>query len=316
MEIYDQGTQKSQKTKNSGPEEGKPRSFFPHSEMNDWTPLWEKLCFFLLGFFGLDLLSTASVSVIRLTPLAQTDAVAASAVNMFVAYFLLAGAFVLFIFLDGRKTYRRVAVGFTHSADYAYVGIGFLVMIIINYVFSFLYSNFVPFYGANSNQVGVEDYIKALPVLSFFPIVLFAPFCEELTYRIGLVDSIGHKNRWLGIVLASIVFGLIHFDFSAILSYSEGLQAYEANTITADQLLILKEDLLNEFLNLPVYILNGVVLAFVYAKSGDISTSMTLHLSNNLFSYIEIIISLFLPTAADSTSNASSLLSLFGRMIR
>jgi Na+/H+ antiporter NhaC len=119
-------------------------------------PFGKSSAFSSWGFFGLDLLSTASVSVIRLTPLAQTDAVAASAVNMFVAYFLLAGAFVLFIFLDGRKTYRRVAVGFTHSADYAYVGIGFLVMIIINYVFSFLYSNFVPFYGANSNQVGVE----------------------------------------------------------------------------------------------------------------------------------------------------------------
>jgi hypothetical protein len=46
---------------------------------------------------------------------------------------------------------------------------------------------------------------------------------------------------------------------------------------------------INELLNLPIYVLSGFVFAFLYAKTGKISSSMMAHCYNNLYSYITIL---------------------------
>ena len=144
--------------------------------------------------------------------------------------------------------------------------------------FNLLYS-LVPFYGDNENQLLIESSIKNDPVLMFFSVSIFAPFVEEFTYRIGLVDSIGHKRRWLGVLLSSVIFGAIHFDWSSLFSYIIG--GAESG--------IEPEAILNELMNLPVYIGSGVVLGFVYALSGKISSSLFAHALNNTISFVVLL---------------------------
>ena len=77
---------------------------------------------------------------------------------------------------------------------------------LVNILFSLMYSG-IPYYGSNDNQETITQSVGSNPVLMFFSVAIFAPICEELTYRIGLVDSIGHKKRWLGVLLSSLIFG-------------------------------------------------------------------------------------------------------------
>lgn len=271
------------------------KSFFPRSELNDWTPLWEKLAFFFIGFLGLRLFSIIVQYIILATPLVSvkdgvlTVSDLAYALINFFTYLLLVIAFVLFIFLDRRKTYQRIFKELKQPRTYLWALVAFGMVIALQNILSLSFSALFPFYGSNENQNSVETIFAASPALVFIMTVFFAPFCEELTYRIGLVDTIGHRYslRWLGIAISAVIFGLIHADIinsyrSLLSGISEGLGEAQ---ITA-----LRNNVYNELLNLPIYMFSGFALAFVYAKSGKITSSMMGHMGVNLFSMIAIII--------------------------
>lgn len=277
MEIYEPGT--GQKTPHRPQHHSnEERVFFKRSAFNDWTPRWEKIAFFCLGFFGLDLISLVTSFIIGLTPLVETNYVRAMSLNNFLAYLFLFGAFLAFLFFDGRKSWKRLFEDFKDPHFLAYGAAGLLGIYGINILFNLLYS-LVPFYGDNENQLLIESCIKNDPVLMFFSVSIFAPFVEEFTYRIGLVDSIGHKRRWLGVLLSSVIFGAIHFDWPSLFSYIIG--GAESG--------IEPEAILNELMNLPVYIGSGVVLGFVYALSGKISSSLFAHALNNTISFVVLL---------------------------
>lgn len=293
MEVYNNDNNTSEKYS-----EKKNQSFFPRSELNDWTPIWEKIVFFLIGFIGPSIFSyIISYIFIAIPSLIEVNedgtmsfTVLGSTLANFLVYLLLIVIFLLFLFLDKRKTYKRVFSGFIDIRTYIWGLIGFGLVIASQSFFSYLYTLTIPFYGSNANQSAIETYTHSQPVLMIITTVIFAPFAEELTYRAGLLDLSGHKysKRYLGIIISCIVFGFIHADlissYSAILTatsygYSESvIQAY-------------REAFYNELLNLPIYIISGACLGFTYAKSGKISASMTSHLLVNLFSMISIFAS-------------------------
>ena len=306
MEIYkndDDISETSPKNNNRG-SDWKP---FPHRELNDWVPFWEKLVFLILGYFGFQLIGT--LLSIPLSYLSKSNANLANALMTFLSYFLLILAFLAILFFDRRKTYRRLFKGFKDPKTYVYGALGIVAIYLMSFVFDSIYKASVPdIYGNNNNQQSVETIIKSYPALAFFPIVIFAPFCEELTYRVGLVDTIGHKkkNLWLGILLCGLIFGLIHFDWSAILNYYKVLDGGSTETIkTAYDLMI------NELLNLPIYCLSGIILALVYTMSGNISSSMVTHLLNNLLSFLVF----FIPTSSVLFSQGD-FFTLFSRIIK
>jgi membrane protease YdiL (CAAX protease family) len=305
MEIYQQpGSQPNQESQSQ-------RRQFPESNLNFRLPIWEKVVFFLLGSFGFNLIGNF---LYYLFGLFISDEILSETLALFFSYLFLAGFFVLFLFFDHRKTYVTFAINFKDKKVYLYGLVGAVAVFLIEVIFNMIYKVTVPdIYGANDNQLSIVDLTQAYPILMFFPLVLFAPFTEELTYRIGLVDSIGHKDerRWVGILVSGLIFGLIHFSFQSILTYQSYLSAYQAGTanVTLADVITKKNLVLNELLNLPIYILSGITFAFLYAKTGKISSSMMAHCYNNLYSYITILLDLVVSQQATSNSSESSLVS-------
>lgn len=284
MQIYQPEEPKKEENSSSS------SRFFLPSAMNEETPMWEKIVFLLLAILGIQIISLLVGQILVHTPLYLPEKKAlslrGSAILNDVTYLIEFSLFLLLIFLDKKKTPKRIIKGFKKKTTYAYAILGFLVIFFLNQFFSLMYRH-ISFYARNQNQTTVSDIVLDSPFFSFFAIVLFAPFCEEMGYRIGLVDTIGHKPKFrlLGIVLSGIIFGLIHFDITSITQ----LFAASSSGKSAETILQLRYALYNELLNLPLYILPGTVLAFLYAKTGEIATSMSAHLLNNLLSFIAIL---------------------------
>lgn len=121
---------------------------------------------------------------------------------------------------------------------------------------------------SNNNQEGLENSFAAIPFLSFFSIVIFAPFCEEITYRMGLFGAIAQKSKILAYFITILFFAFIHFDFQAT-------------------------DIVNEFINIPAYIIGAAFLCYAYERKGNLVTSITAHMFYNGFEYILMLISIF-----------------------
>lgn len=301
MEIFNQDSGKTEAVK----EEKSPRSFFPRRDMNDLLPLWEKLVFFFADFLGLNVISIfVSLLVIAFgrfsIETAGSDPLANSLVNFF-SYLIIFVIYMLMIFLIKRKTYKPLFKGFADKKIYLYALGGLLAIFAVEQLLGLLYQKTVPFYSSNENQTTIVKMMQSYPALVFFPTVLFAPFVEELAYRVGLVDTIGHKdkNTWLGIILASIIFGLIHTSLTSITDYLTISASSEASAATIESAY---QTMVNEFLNLPIYLIDGFIMAFVYVKSGKIAASITLHVSNNLLSFIILLAQSLSATSGNSTS--------------
>ncbi len=113
------------------------------------------------------------------------------------------------------------------------------------------------------NQTAVAKMCQTWPALAFFYVVLFAPLCEELTYRLGLFTVLRKRNRYLAYVVAILLFAFLHFDYTA-------------------------KDMVNEFINLPLYIVPAFVLTVLYEYEG-VSSSTYAHVLNNLISFIVVL---------------------------
>ena len=117
----------------------------------------------------------------------------------------------------------------------------------------------------NENELQSRAIIDTYPILSILVLGIIGPICEELTYRLGMFSLIGRINRVLAYIITSLVFALMHMNFSS-----------NANIVV-------------ELLNLPSYIFAGVAFCFAYDKF-SLPCSLTAHTLNNLFAVIFQII--------------------------
>ena len=135
--------------------------------------------------------------------------------------------------------------------------------------FSVLYSFVSTNLGAtiSNNQNLTMQIIKQYPSVGLIILGFVGPIVEELTYRLGLFSSIRKHNRIGAYLVVSLIFGLIHFNFSSI------------NT---------PNQLINELINFPSYALSGAILCFIYEKYG-LENSILAHILNNLISVVQIM---------------------------
>lgn len=293
----------------------KSRSLFSYSELNETTPTWKKIVLFIVGYLGFQVIATLVSVIICLTPLYNQDTksltLLGSTLINFISYVLGLGVLLLICFLGKDKTGHKIFKPFKEKNTYSWGLLGFFMLLAIGIIFNIIYS-FIPTYKQNSNQSSLDTMATVYPALVFIMAALIAPFVEEITYRAGLCDLLGKKNRWLGIILSSILFGLIHFDFSTIIA----LIMPQNSALTAAQLAEIRANNLQalyiELENLPTYILSGVVLGFVYCKTGSLSTSIFTHFLNNAYSLLSIIIANALKSGATSDS-ANSIFRIFIR---
>jgi membrane protease YdiL (CAAX protease family) len=117
---------------------------------------------------------------------------------------------------------------------------------------------------SNQNQTAIVELVRQMPFLSLITFGLLGPIVEEWTYRLGLFQFLKSINRWLAYAVTLTIFGLIHFNFST-------------------------ENLTNELLNLPIYLIAGAWFCFIYDRFG-LQVAMTTHIVNNIFSILLIML--------------------------
>lgn len=235
------------------------------------VPIIHQILFFAIGFIGLNILSLIAQFIVLAAVgfdfnVAQTPI--NNAITVSVTYFSLLAIMSIFVILKRKKFLHA----FTSWKPYVAGLICGIALIAISMGYSALVQVIHPV-GDNANQTAVVEVTKALPFLTIFVLSFVGPFCEELTYRVGLYSFLNRWSKIAAFIISTVVFALIHFDWNALLEISNG------NT----------EAIIVELLNLPSYIIAGVGLAFLYDKFG-FAASLVAHVFNNLISCILILI--------------------------
>ena len=107
-----------------------------------------------------------------------------------------------------------------------------------------------------SNQEIAVSMLTSFPLLGIIAICLFAPFVEEIIYRLP------YKKNWLSIIISTIV-----FTFAHISNFS----------------------LIQMFFLIP-YLFLSISFSFAYFKNENIILSTTTHILNNLISIVLLLI--------------------------
>ena len=216
-------------------------------------------------------LTDAILKAFNVTP--ATNNILYASLSNFLIYSILFAFLILLLF--SFKLLKPIALQFTKLKPYVYgLFYGFIIILVsvsYNLLTSLIFSDTT----SNINQSSIELIINNYPFTSFIWIVLIGPVIEEILYRLGLFEGLRQKNRILAYVVSGMIFGFIHFNIP--------LDA-EGKVITAQ--------LVNEFINIPGYIISGLLFAYTYEKIGFAGSSVA-HISNNLLSYILTIIRIY-----------------------
>jgi len=237
-----------------------------------WVDTRRQIFLLIMGFIGLQLISILVTLIaaficnqITHDPEATQEMLKSTEVGFAInasAYVLTFLGLALIIwpyikmFLHQFKSLKRLVKGLAYGA----IAIGF----------SCLYSLFVSIFyktSGNINQQSLVLMINRFPVLALLVFGIIGPICEELTYRVGLFNFMLRTKRWIAYLVEILLFALIHFN-------------YQCTTQT---------EWINELINLPDYIIGGLVLTYAYEKDG-FATSTYAHILNNVVSIIVIII--------------------------
>lgn len=133
-----------------------------------------------------------------------------------------------------------------------------IIIIVLFLVLSFI-SNIILVNMLNqeaSNQEIAVSMLKSFSLLGIPAICLFAPFVEEIIYRLP------YKKNWLSIIISTIVFTFAHIsNFSLI-----------------------------QMFFLISYLFLSISFSFAYFKNENIILSTTTHILNNLISVVLLLI--------------------------
>ena len=215
----------------------------------------KKVLFLLIGIGGLFIFSLLA-GVIATQFHLQTKEEYTGAAN-FLTYAMLFVTLIAVLNVDIKNLKKE----FKHWLPYV-VGIGFGIGLI---VFSIAYSAIINlFYQSevNENEETLRSFITIYPFISLIFLGVIGPICEELTYRVGLFGVL-KKPKWLAYVIGTLVFALAHFSFTST-------------------------NIINELVNLPVYVVSGFALCLAYDKFG-LAASLTAHAVNNIYSVSMVI---------------------------
>jgi len=139
------------------------------------------------------------------------------------------------------------------------IGIKFLVAILITIV-TVAYGLEVP---QSQNQSTIDSLAQAAPVLIVISSLIFAPFLEEVIFRMGLYKII--KQKHIFILVSGLIFGLMHI-FPTNLPLAVAIM----QSIT--------------------YVSIGFALAYIYVKEQNIYLVMIVHALNNLFGLVLMLL--------------------------
>ena len=256
------------KNKNTKPEARKFANFLP-------TPFWKQLLYVANGLLGLEIVTLfATFIVVAVNQPANAKEFMSSGEGLFATYSIVYPSLFVIMGLLVWSDWKKIGKAFLNWKPYVAGLIGFFVLTAFSIGYGFLSQAILKGAGidvssTNSNQVNVINMVKYNWVACFFIIGLLGPFCEELTYRVGVFGFASRLGKWAGYVLGILVFAFIHFDFTALGS---------------------RDGVIIEFVSLPNYLFSAAVLCFLYDKFGFAASYVT-HALNNIISVIQIIAS-------------------------
>ena len=152
---------------------------------------------------------------------------------------------------NGKEYFKNFSENFKQSLKYWLVG--FIVMATSNIIITFVLKQTIA-----GNEELVRSYIDTSPLLMIFSTVIYAPICEELTFRKSIRDAI--NNKWAYVLLSGIIFGGLH-----VISYVSSPL---------------------DLVYLIPYCSLGISFALLYYKTNNIFSSISMHMMHNLLSII------------------------------
>lgn len=230
----------------------------------------KQVFFFLMGSLGLTLVSLLIQLIIKaVNPYFLIQSSTSGTLN-FILYSFLFGLMILVIFNDITTVVKDFKIGKTWGNGIGYgaalIIISYLVNVIISIISTLAGTNVT----TNNNEATIESIASIYPIASIVIFGVIGPICEEITYRLGLFSLLKRLNKVVAYVFTALIFGAIHFDWTCLGSGNAPL-------------------IINEFLNLPSYIVAGVILCYTYDRLG-ISGSIIAHCTNNLYAMLMTII--------------------------
>lgn len=233
---------------------------------------FKQIGLFLIGFLGFQLIGSFVSIILGVSLMAQNgfnpqqleealETVQNTCLINFTAYGLTFVGLVLFLWKDNFKIIKT----FKDWLPYVAGIVGFVAILAFSYLYNYILALFGIKIAVSDNQNTIEDCVKYAPVFSIIFFALIGPITEELAYRLGCYSFFRRINKYLAFAVTIIVFTLIHFNWSS-------------------------KDIVNELWNLPIYFFGAFTLTFLYEKFG-LSSSITAHILNNLFSVISIMVS-------------------------
>lgn len=122
---------------------------------------------------------------------------------------------------------------------------GVCLLVLLDFIFSYLIITFWIEESLNEQFINKESLLTQL-----IAGCLVAPIIEEIIFRGLIIGRLFINKPYIGIVVSSVVFGLLHFS--------------------------------NIFLA-PMYIFSGLVFSIAYYKTKKLEVSISMHIINNLF---------------------------------
>jgi membrane protease YdiL (CAAX protease family) len=245
----------------------------------EMTPMgWGKeLALFLIGWLGFQIIGLlVSFIVLSVTKGAYESAGLSgaslqAALTSFKNSVTYAGAIdfsvyvilfcVMLVVLD-RDIYR-ISKRFKMGKSYFGFLAGFGIMM-LSVLYNLIIQNVIGSTESNANQSIINALIASNPLLSIVVFAFIGPFCEELTYRVGLFGFLKRINPYLAYIGTALLFGAIHMDITNLGSVIEW--AY-----------------------FPDYVISGFLFSLLYDKLG-FGASYTAHFTNNFISVVMTIL--------------------------
>ena len=226
---------------------------FKHIQMMTFG---KQLGLFFVGLLGLDVLVYLFSLIFLAAGLLSQDEVF---INMLLNTIVYGVLFVV-LFAIVNVDIKKLLKSFKKWQPYVAGVCCFIAIISFSIIYGIILQLLHVDFGNSENQDLIEKTTNGYPFTAFIIFAFIGPICEELTYRVGLFSFLKRISKWLAYPVAIIVFTLIHISF--------------------------KPDIIvNELINLPVYLFGGFALTITYDKFG-FAGSLVAHVLNNVFSFI------------------------------
>ena len=235
--------------------------------------VWKQLVLFLVGLIGLisvnlivELILIVYGKSVHPNPYDYDIFIHSTSTDMLLNGVSYMAIFIVFIVLVG-KDVNEFLKSFKGWKPFVAAAIGFSAIISFNVVYNAILSGFNVAVSDNANEASLNTMVTDFPFTSLLIFAIIGPLVEEITYRVGLFSLLKRVHIALAYVVTIIVFTLIHFDFTS-------------------------STMVNELLNIPFYAFAAGTFCFLYHKFG-LASSAAAHITNNLFSILATILSVF-----------------------